>query len=444
MDSRDAGKRELASARMKRILLAEDNAADVALLRRAFRESVPPFHLLAVDSVAAARTALEREAPDLLIVDVSLPDGAGTDLIDMARARGCPCIVLTGRGNEALAVQALQGGALDYVVKSDRQMAEMPQVATRALREWEYRQERERNARLLAQSEERFRTFAELAADWFWEADASARMTFVSEGFGRLSHLQPQALIGVAMPEILRAHCSEMDWQPVAQSWQAQQAFELEFPFAANGQAARIIHLRGVPFFSDGRVFGGYRGIARDVTHERETLARITHLAMHDPLTGVLNRRSLEASVKLALLGSAREREAHAFCYFDLDQFKQVNDDLGHAAGDVVLQAVVAAIAGEVRAGDSLGRLGGDEFGLLLRHCAPAKAGQLAARIVQAVALRRIPVPGRAPVCISVSAGVAALQEGLDVERVFQAADQACYRSKRAGGNQVSMCTEAR
>src|SRR5262245_49962158 len=166
---------------MKHMLLVEDNGADVVLMTRAFREQAPDINVTAVASIASAKTALEKEKVDVLIADLMLPDGTGMELIAAANEHACPAIMLTGRGNESLAVQALRAGALDYVVKSDGHVDAMPRLVKRAMREWESRIAAERNRQLLAESEQRFRTFAELAADWFWECDQQMTLTFISE-----------------------------------------------------------------------------------------------------------------------------------------------------------------------------------------------------------------------------------------------------------------------
>ena len=423
---------------MKRILLVEDNPGDVALMRAAFSRHADEFEIAAVDSLAAARRTLEGGGTHLLIVDLNLPDGSGTELIQRALACGCPTIVLTGHGSETKAVQALHAGALDYVVKSTEQIADMPHVVQRTLREWANQRESERQALLLAESEERFQMFAELAADWFWETNADLYMTFISDGFCRFSSVEPEKLLGRPMQQAMEAYDPAFDWTPIEALWAQRREFELELSQNGDAQVARTIYLRGLPFFGDDQDFRGYRGIARDISREREILQQITHLAMHDPLTDVLNRRSFEAALKTALYSVARQHESHAFCFFDLDGFKQVNDAYGHVAGDTVLREVAQTIAGEIRGGDCLGRLGGDEFGLLLKHCALEPALDVARKVIAAIAARTFAIAGFAPARIGISAGIVALQPEFNATQVFRAADQACYRAKHAGGSQVA------
>lgn len=420
---------------MKKILLAEDSPVDTALMRRAFHERTAEFQLMVVDTVASARAMLEQDRPDLLIVDFMLPDGNGTELIPVAQTHDCPAIVLTGQGSEEIAVKVLRSGALDYLVKSPEQLADMPHAANRALRQWLNARERERNRRLLAESEERFRTFAELAADWFWETDPALHLTLLSEGFQRISSLAAENFIGKPLRALGDPQDGAVDWHSTETLCHQRMPFELEIPLA--GREMLTLYLRGKPFFDGQQNFRGYRGIGRDITRERQALQEITYLAMHDPLTNALNRRSLEMELKTALLGVVRHGETHAFCFFDLDHFKEVNDTAGHLAGDRILQEVVATITRNIRAGDSLGRLGGDEFGVLLKHCSRAKAEEITRTIVASVAKRKLEMAGQS-VGVTVSAGVVALRADHDITQVYRDADLACYESKHAGGDQVS------
>ena len=416
------------------MLLVEDNGADVVLMTRAFRNQAPDIDVTAVSSVASARTALQQKKVDVLIADLMLPDGNGLELIAAANEHACPAIMLTGRGNESLAVQALRAGAVDYVVKSDGHVDEMPRVVKRALREWESRVAAERNRQLLAESEQRFRTYAELAADWFWETDPQMTLTCISEGFTRTSKLAAEDFVGSP----LRKLCgdADFDWKPVQFLWDKRLEFEVEIPLSPKGYGGRTIYLRGKPFRNARHELAGYRGIGRDVTRERETLREITYLAMHDPLTDVLNRRSLEFEVRNALSNVGPGGEQHVFCFFDLDSFKHVNDDAGHLIGDQILREVVTTIAKSVRSSDKLGRMGGDEFGVLLRHCTFEHATEVTQGIVDAVANQ--PLVSVSPaVSLTVSAGLVELISGQDVAQVFRDADRACYEAKRAGGNTV-------
>ncbi len=127
------------------VLLVEDEPAHVELIQRAFAARGESFHLTVAETTAGALKQIKTIAPSLIITDYILPDGQGTELIlNTTGARPIPVIVMTSHGNERVAVDALKAGAMDYVVKSDASLADMPHIAERVLREWDNRIQRQK------------------------------------------------------------------------------------------------------------------------------------------------------------------------------------------------------------------------------------------------------------------------------------------------------------
>ena len=164
--------------------------------------------------------------------------------------------------------------------------------------------------------------------------------------------------------------------------------------------------------------------------------ARLSHQATHDALTGLRNRVEFEGRLREAIDERSRGIP-FVLMYFDLDQFKVVNDTCGHAAGDELIKQVAWLARERMRDGDVLARLGGDEFGALVRNCSPEHGLQLAERIRQEVADLRFHWKDRM-FAVSASIGVASLGETLpSVEEALAAVDQACYLAKENGRNRV-------
>ncbi|MFH1920393.1 MAG: GGDEF domain-containing protein, partial [Planctomycetota bacterium] len=161
--------------------------------------------------------------------------------------------------------------------------------------------------------------------------------------------------------------------------------------------------------------------------------------ARTDPLTGVSNRKAFDEKLQLLDACWRREGQPYTLILVDLDQFKRINDSHGHQAGDRVLEKVGTWLKGWVREGDFVGRLGGDEFAVLLPYTELEVAVELAEtiRMRTADATSRIAVRGE-QVSVSLSLGVATSREGDTVETVLHRADQALYKSKRRGRNQVN------
>ena len=177
--------------------------------------------------------------------------------------------------------------------------------------------------------------------------------------------------------------------------------------------------------------------VFRDVAAARRMVQRISWAAAHDSLTGLINRREFEARVEATVVSAQGSDSQHVMCYLDLDQFKIVNDTCGHAAGDALLKQIGAALQARLRESDTLGRLGGDEFGVLLNGCALDRAQLIAADLMAAVRDHRFTWEGKV-FTIGVSIGLVAINAGTcNRADVFSAADTACYSAKEQGRNRV-------
>jgi diguanylate cyclase (GGDEF)-like protein/PAS domain S-box-containing protein len=176
-------------------------------------------------------------------------------------------------------------------------------------------------------------------------------------------------------------------------------------------------------------------GLTRDITEEREASERIEQLAHYDSLTGLPNRFQFREIAAASITAARRGQQPLALLFLDLDRFKNVNDSLGHEAGDQLLLDIAGRIRACVRTGDVVARQGGDEFLVLLRDMKrPEDAGRVARKIIDVVG--RPVLLGEAEVQVGVSIGIALLDEGSDsLEAMLRAADTAMYAAKEAGRN---------
>jgi diguanylate cyclase (GGDEF)-like protein/PAS domain S-box-containing protein len=178
--------------------------------------------------------------------------------------------------------------------------------------------------------------------------------------------------------------------------------------------------------------------VLRDVTAEHRLTRRLSFEASHDPLTGLQNRRAFTERLQEAVMGARERGEHHAVGFLDLDRFKVVNDTFGHAVGDRLLREIGAVMAGVVRGGDVLARIGGDEFALLLANCRIADARRVAEKLRAAVDAYRIEHHGQA-LAVGVSVGLAPIEaDTLSVSHALAEADAACYQAKAAGRNVIA------
>ncbi|MDP8984843.1 MAG: EAL domain-containing protein [Pseudomonadota bacterium] len=205
----------------------------------------------------------------------------------------------------------------------------------------------------------------------------------------------------------------------------------------ASGAAERSVELSVTPLKSDLGEMLGLVLVLHDTSELRGLARQMTYQASHDALTGLVNRREFERRLQEALESAENGDAAHALCYLDLDRFKLINDTCGHTAGDNMLREVASIIKEAVRDSDTVGRIGGDEFALLLVGCPLEKARQIADDVVKSVAEFRFVWKDKI-FDIGVSIGLVEIGRGGGrIEDLLSAADSACYVAKKQGGVHV-------
>lgn len=207
----------------------------------------------------------------------------------------------------------------------------------------------------------------------------------------------------------------------------------IEFDLPPSDTRDRHIHVIYVPDLDDhGQVRGVY-GLIHDVTEVRQAEAELKMLAEFDPLTGLPNRRRLMECIDQARARSDRHQQSMALLYLDLDRFKSINDSLGHQTGDLVLQEFARRLGASVRETDTVARLAGDEFVIVLEDLQGADEAQLVAgKILQAM-LPTFEIPGHS-LAVSTSIGIAIRREDEeDAGALLHRADAALYGAKSAG-----------
>lgn len=172
-----------------------------------------------------------------------------------------------------------------------------------------------------------------------------------------------------------------------------------------------------------------------------ETQQNLAHLATHDPLTGILNRRAILDQLRKELSRTRRDSDNDkgvglSIGFIDIDHFKQINDQCGHQAGDEVLCGIVGILGNHLRAYDTFGRLGGDEFLVVAPVSGEENSQHLFERLLAAIAASQIKTcAGEVPVTVSI--GVALADAESNIDKLLDSADAAMYRAKREGGNRV-------
>jgi diguanylate cyclase (GGDEF)-like protein len=262
---------------------------------------------------------------------------------------------------------------------------------------------------------------------WLWQVDGENRVTYISSRMTALLGKPASALLGHSLPALLGGH-SELG--RVLLEKQPFNALEMELK---TPRGNRWISIAGDPILDTAGRFEGFRGVGSDITDIRQTQERLTHLANVDVLSGLPNRGRVRQLLGESLRAATTGNCPCAIMFLDLDGFKPVNDTFGHPKGDAVLRAVAKRLVDEVGGEGTVGRMGGDEFAIVINDAqSRRKVEGLADRIIQAIG--EAYVIDQTEIRIGVSIGCAfGPIDGATVDDLILKADLALYQAKDAG-----------
>jgi diguanylate cyclase (GGDEF)-like protein/PAS domain S-box-containing protein len=286
----------------------------------------------------------------------------------------------------------------------------------------------------LAKSEERYRTILENMEDAYFEIDLAGNFTFFNDSMCRALGYSREELMGMDSRACTAQEDAEPTYETLAEMYRTGEPGKIiSLKFVRKDGGIRFSDARISPLRNEKGEIVGFRGIGRDVTERRRLEQKLDEMATHDPLTGLPNRLLLNDRLAVGLTQAQRNDTRLAVMMLDLDRFKDVNDILGHGVGDQLLKAAGERMTGLVRKSDTVARMGGDEFVLLLAQIAKIEdATKVAQKILEA--FRKPFVFGGHQIYTTTSIGIAIYPEdGEDVEALFKNADTAMYWVKEQG-----------
>lgn len=301
--------------------------------------------------------------------------------------------------------------------------------------------ERKHSEERLRRSEARFRALTELSSDWYWEQDEHFRFVRVTGNFGATNALQTDFYVGNTRWDSGAQGVSPAQWDMHRAALGAHEEFhDFEMQRVRSDGSLMWVSISGAPMFDAQGQFVGYQGIGRDISERKLADERIEQLAFYDALTGLPNRRLLIERLQVALLGTTRHELYSGVLFIDLDNFKDLNDTLGHDMGDLLLRQVAQRLLASVREVDTVARLGGDEFVVVLEELG-SRADTVTTLVEQVgrkilANLNQVYTLGSLELHSTPSMGVALLSKKVkSVDELLKQADLAMYESKAAGRN---------
>jgi len=286
------------------------------------------------------------------------------------------------------------------------------------------------NATFSAQSESAsllLQEYEQRGVGWLWQVDSENRVSYISSRMTALLGRPASQLLGHSMPSLLGGN-AELGRKLLEK--QPFNALDMELQTA---RGPRWISIAGDPIIDTAGRFEGFRGVGSDITEMRQTQERLTHLANMDVLSGLPNRGRVRQLLGDSLRQATATNVPCAILFLDLDGFKPVNDTFGHPKGDAVLRAVAKRLVDEVGADGHVGRMGGDEFAIVITDAqSRKKVEQMADRII--VSIKEPYMIDQTEIRIGVSIGCAfGPIDGATVDDLILKADLALYQAKDAG-----------
>lgn len=422
-----------------KVLLIDDDEDDYILTRDLLSEvKGTNYETVWVSKYADALDAICKGDQDVCLIDYRLGEGTGIDLLRKAKAVCCrmPMILLTGQGDKEIDIEATRAGAADYLVKGE---IEAP-ILERAIR---YAIAQGRTLQTLRESEKRFRSVVETATDAIILIDNAGEIISWNRS--------AETTFGFSETEILGKPFSILFPLSYTQNLKHTGGFDPLIESGLLRPGNRAAELKGRR--KDGSEFpmeislssweSGegtfYSGIVRDITERKSLENQLTHQALHDPLTKLANRALFRDRVEHALDRAVRKRAPLAVMFLDLDNFKSVNDSLGHAAGDELLVSVTERLQSCLRTTDTPARLGGDEFAVLVEDIERTEDAVCVAERIRSLISAPFSISGT-EIFVSTSIGIATTATALESpEELLRNADVAMYTAKSNGKNRYSI-----
>jgi diguanylate cyclase (GGDEF)-like protein len=458
-----------------RILLVEDNIDQRDLTLRAFQKKDPDLKITPVGTGPACLEALQNGRFDVVILDYSLPMMNGIEVLSEIQAQGytVPVIMVTGQGDEKIAVEAMKRGACDYIIKSQNYHQTLPPVVEKIIDQHRFKSRLEKNA-------QRVHRLYEVSLSLANERKLSALSNALVQGAKELMDVEGALLflIDAEQGDILQTALAGVSFEgsipqgPLSGIGLFGLAGQQKRPVLVEDPAKHPLmgstpalqsplrQILSIPLIREGRILGvltllNKKEAGSFSSEDQDFLSTLCvnaavaldnayfleeteKRAVTDSLTGLYNHREFQKRLSEEVERASRYGKEFSLMMLDIDHFKLFNDTHGHPVGDAILKEIVKVIHKCIRNVDFPARYGGEEFAIILPETLGIHAVKVAERIRKAIDDTPFSTPTGHPVRLSVSIGIASFPvDGSRREELIIAADQSLYFAKKDGRNRV-------
>ncbi|MFN0317181.1 MAG: EAL domain-containing protein [Burkholderiales bacterium] len=418
------------------VLLVEDDSDNARIIREALEgKGKSSFRVQWVTRLSDALERLNKEDIEVVLLHLAPSGGQGTEAFDQVHQAAPHALILdlSAVSDDESARQAARRGAQNYLSKDQAGSYWLPSALSYAI-------ERKAAEEALFEERERAQVTLDSIGDAVVATDIQGYVTYLNRVAERLTGWGREDAMGRPLAEVFKI-IDGATRRPAANPGQRAIEENGTVELAANSVLVRrdgfecAIEDSAAPIHGrDGRVAGAVI-IFHDVSQSRATARKMTYLAQHDFLTGLPNRVLLTERLSQAIGQANRHRKQVALLFLDLDNFKHINDSLGHAIGDQLLRSVTQRLSACVRTTDTVCRQGGDEFVILLTEIEKRRDAAHVAKKLHAILARPHFIGGH-ELHVTVSAGISVYpDDGHDADTVMHNADTAMYHAKAGGGN---------
>ncbi|SEK44071.1 PAS domain S-box-containing protein/diguanylate cyclase (GGDEF) domain-containing protein [Atopomonas hussainii] len=434
------------SDKQLRVLYVEHDAHDIDLTYRHLSRHAPHLQLEVCRSGLECEQRLaEGEQPDVLLIDYRLPGENALELVQRLFSNGSlnlPVVLITGQGNEDVAAQALRLGISDYLVKHPAYLFELPALLERARRDHQLQQEQRAHRHSLQNLRLQAAAF-QSSHNGILITDLRQRICSVNPALCQLTGYCEDELID-QRPSLLNSGLHDGDfYQELWQTLMDQGHWEGQLWNRSKDGQVRLLRVSISRILGDHGLPKHYVAVYTDLSQLQQAQSQLQHLSHYDALTDLPNRllltTHLEHWLELAHQ-SPDDNHAVAVLHLDLDNFSRINDSLGQRNGNQLLKTFARRLQRSLNAQETLGRLGSDEFVLLISHC---QAEHAALRAQELLACCEEPFRlDTQEQYVHACIGISLSSPNISAELLLEHADTALHKAKQRGRQQVTFYRE--